>query len=49
MFYEKYLKATKQKDSFININLDPALPQQRKENVVPERYVSKEDAETLIS
>jgi orotidine-5'-phosphate decarboxylase len=49
MFYEKYLKATKQKGSFININLDPALPKQRNENVVPDRYVSKEDAETLLN
>jgi len=49
MFYEKYLKATKQKGSFININLDPALPKQRKENVVPSRYVSKEDVETLLN
>lgn len=49
MFHEKYLKATKEKDSFININLDPALPQQRKENVVPEKYVSKEDSETLLN
>jgi len=49
MFYEKYLKASKEKDSVININLDPALPQQRKENVVPERYLSKEDSETLLN
>jgi len=49
MFYEKYLKATREKGSFININLDPALPKQRKENVVPSRYVSKEDAETLLN
>ncbi|MGD9130730.1 MAG: orotidine 5'-phosphate decarboxylase [Candidatus Bathyarchaeota archaeon] len=49
MFYEKYLKATKEKGSFININLDPALPKQRSENTVPERYVSKEDAETLLN
>jgi len=49
MFYEKYVKATKEKGSFININLDPALPKQRKENVVPDRYVSKEDAETLLN
>jgi orotidine-5'-phosphate decarboxylase len=49
MFYEKYLKATKQKGSFININLDPALPKQRNENVVPDRYVSKDDAETLLN
>jgi orotidine-5'-phosphate decarboxylase len=49
MFYEKYLKATKEKGSFININLDPALPKQRNEKVVPDRYVSKEDAETLLN
>ena len=49
MFYEKYLKATKEKGSFININLDPALPKQRKENVIPDKYVSKEDSETLLN
>jgi orotidine-5'-phosphate decarboxylase len=49
MFYEQYLKATREKGSFININLDPALPKQRSEKVVPERYVSKEDAETLLN
>ena len=49
MFYEKYLNATKEKGSFININLDPALPKQRKENVVPDRYVSKEDEDTLLN
>ena len=49
MFYEKYLKATKDKGSHININLDPALPKQRNENVVPERYVSEDDAETLLN
>jgi orotidine-5'-phosphate decarboxylase len=49
MFYEKYLRATKEKGSFININLDPALPKQRKENVVPDRYVSKEDSESLLN
>jgi orotidine-5'-phosphate decarboxylase len=49
MLYEKYLKATKEKGSYININLDPALPKQRSENVIPERYVSEDDAETLLS
>jgi orotidine-5'-phosphate decarboxylase len=49
MFYEKYLKATKQKGSFININLDPALPKQRTNNVIPDRYTSKEDAEALLN
>ncbi|UCC58367.1 MAG: orotidine 5'-phosphate decarboxylase [Candidatus Bathyarchaeum sp.] len=49
MFYEKYLKATKEKDSFININLDPALPKQRKNNVIPNKYISKEDSDTLLN
>jgi orotidine-5'-phosphate decarboxylase len=49
MFYEKYLKATKEKGSFININLDPALPKQRKDNVIPNRFISKEDSETLLN
>ncbi len=49
MFYEKYLKATKEKNSFININLDPALPKQRKTNVIPQKYVTKEDSETLLN
>jgi len=49
MFYEKYLKATKEKGSFININLDPALPRQRINNVVHDRYVSKDDEETLLN
>jgi orotidine-5'-phosphate decarboxylase len=49
MFYEKYQKATKEKGSFININLDPALPNQRSENVVPERYsTNKEDRDILL-
>jgi orotidine-5'-phosphate decarboxylase len=49
MFYEKYLKATKEKSSFININLDPALPKQRSSNVIPDRYTYKEDSETLLN
>jgi orotidine-5'-phosphate decarboxylase len=49
MFYEKYLKATEEKDSFINLNLDPALPQQRRENVIPNKYVSKEDGASLLN
>ncbi|MCW4016812.1 MAG: orotidine 5'-phosphate decarboxylase [Candidatus Bathyarchaeota archaeon] len=48
MFYEKYLKATNEKGSFININLDPALPKQRSSNVVPDKYTSKEDAQALL-
>jgi len=49
MLYEKYLEITKDKKSFININLDPALPKQRKDNVIPERFISKEDADTLLN
>ena len=49
MFYEKYLKATKEKDSFININLDPALPKQRNENVIPKKYFSQDNAESLLN
>jgi orotidine-5'-phosphate decarboxylase len=49
MFYEKYLKVKKEKDSIININLDPALPKQRKDNIIPNKYLSEEDRETLLS
>jgi orotidine-5'-phosphate decarboxylase len=49
MFYEKYLNAIKEKGSYININLDPALPKQRNENVIPERYFSEDDAESLLN
>ena len=49
MFYEKYLRSIKEKGSFININLDPALPKQRKENLVPERYLLMDDRESLLN
>lgn len=49
MFYEKYVKVTKEKNSIININLDPALPTQRKEYVIPNRFIFKEDQETLLN
>jgi len=49
MFYQKYLKTTKEKGSVINLNLDPALPNQRTENIVPDKYVTKEDVETLLN
>jgi len=49
MLYEKYSKITKDKKSFININLDPALPRQRKGRVVPERFLTKEDADSLLN
>jgi len=49
MFYDKYLKATKEKASHININLDPALPRQRSSNVIPDKYVTEDDQETLLN
>lgn len=49
MFYEKYLNAIEEKGSCININLDPALPKLRKDNVIPERYFSQDDAESLLN
>lgn len=49
MLYEKYLQTVKEKNSFININLDPALPRQRNNKIIPERFLSREDAETLLN
>lgn len=49
MLYEKYAQITKEKKSFININLDPALPRQRKDRVIPERFLTKEDADSLLN
>ena len=49
MFFEKYVRATLDKDSFINVNLDPALPRQRKDKVIPARFVSDDDEETLLN
>jgi orotidine-5'-phosphate decarboxylase len=49
MLYEKYSEIIKDKKSFININLDPALPKQRKDSVIPEKFLSKEDADTLLN
>ncbi len=48
MFYEKYLQASKEKRSFINLNLDPALPKQRSSNTIPESYTIKEDQQALL-
>jgi orotidine-5'-phosphate decarboxylase len=47
MFYDKYLKATKEKNSVININLDPALPEQRNQNVIPTKYSSRSRTKML--
>ena len=49
MFYDKYLKAMKEKNSVININLDPALPNQRTNNTIPNRYYSKNAEEILLN
>ena len=49
MFYDKYLKSKKEKNNFININLDPALPKQRTNNTIPKKYTSKDTAETLLN
>jgi orotidine-5'-phosphate decarboxylase len=49
MFYDKYQNTNKEKNSIININLDPALPKQRKENVIPRKYSIKEDREALLN
>jgi len=49
MLYEKYAEITKDKKSFININLDPALPKQRKDRVIPDKFLTKEDADTLLN
>jgi orotidine-5'-phosphate decarboxylase len=49
MFYEKYKKICKEKGSYININLDPALPKQRTSNVIPEKSVFKEEKDTLLN
>jgi len=48
-FFEKYSEIVKEKDTVININLDPSLPKQRKDNVVPERFLTEDDVETLLN
>ena len=49
MLYEKYLNISKEKGSFININLDPALPKQRANNIIPDKYTCKDSEETLLN
>ncbi len=49
MFLDKYLKVKEEKNSIINVNLDPALPSQRKNNTIPEKYWSKDDGESLLN
>ena len=49
MFYEKYVKVVNEKNSCININLDPALPKQRKKNVIPQKFHDLDYSETLIN
>ena len=49
MFIEKYRKAIAEKNSIININLDPALPRQRQSKVIPARFASASDEEVLFN
>lgn len=49
MLYEKYTETTKDKNSFININLDWALPKQRKNRVIPERFLQSCVIATLLA
>lgn len=49
MFIDKYLKVVEEKKSFINLNLDPALPKQRNNKVIPENFLTKDDKETLLN
>ncbi|OYT53321.1 MAG: orotidine-5'-phosphate decarboxylase [Candidatus Altiarchaeales archaeon ex4484_2] len=37
-FHEKYLKAREERESILCIGLDPALKEQRKHEVIPEKY-----------
>ena len=49
MFYEKYLTTTKEKGSYININLDPALPRQRAEHVIPDDFLTAEETNAILN
>lgn len=49
MFFEKYENAVREKKSIININLDPALPEQRENFVIPKKYLAKDEIETLLN
>ena len=49
MFYEKYLKTTKEKHSYFNINLDPALPRQRNVGVIPDNFLMAEEKNAILN
>jgi len=49
MFFEKYRNAVEEKKSIININLDPALARQRKNFVIPDKYSSEDDSDTILN
>ena len=49
MFFEKYQTTVEEKKSIININLDPALPSQRKNFVIPNKYLVGDDSDTLLN
>ena len=42
-FLKKYQKARDEKDSILCAGFDPALPVQRKKDIVPEKYIIKEN------
>jgi orotidine-5'-phosphate decarboxylase len=48
-FFQKYERITKEKSSNININLDPALPRQRKGHTIPSKFLGDDDRETLLN
>ena len=50
-FIRKYEKARDEKDSILCAGFDPAIPQQRKDNVIPEKYFEdkKSIQESIIS
>ena len=48
VLFDKYSKAVLDKQSCISLNLDPALPRQRKNMVIPSRFLSSTDEESLL-
>ncbi|MBI3413588.1 MAG: orotidine 5'-phosphate decarboxylase [Candidatus Aenigmarchaeota archaeon] len=48
-FLEKYRKASDEKGSIININLDPALPWHRSSHTIPKNFLSESDSETILN
>jgi orotidine-5'-phosphate decarboxylase len=42
-FVERYLRLSEEKDSILCVGLDPALPRQRSQNTIPQKYLEKTD------